>query len=193
MSTEKDPPRERSANTGIPWSFDNFKSQLNYVNIVVRPACRARQTPDPDFMPGFYLVRVITRDDLPNISPAADPKIISAAQLAGFVRGVALNASYFCQCWNTKDLDSEFPSGWRARLQQIKRLRERVMNKSAEKQAVAASSGTITSVVPGTSGGRRTPVPREEAGGPRRDGALASRLDFSSWTVQMDGGPKFGP
>ncbi|KAK5229596.1 Tuberous sclerosis 2-like protein [Exophiala xenobiotica] len=179
--------------SGLPWSFDNFKSQLNYVNIMVIPACRARQTPDPDFMPGFYWVQVITRDDLPNLSPAADPKIISAAQLAAFVRAVALNASYFCQCWNTKDLDSEFPSGWRARLQQIKRLRERVMSKSAEKQAVVASSGTITSVVPGTSGGRRTPVPREEAGGPRRDGALASQLDFSSWTVQTDGAPKFGP
>ncbi|KIW17271.1 hypothetical protein PV08_04462 [Exophiala spinifera] len=170
--------------SGLPWSMENFKSQLNYINIVIRPACRGRQALDPNFMPGFYWVQVITRDDLPNISPVADTKIISAAQLAPFVRALALNASMFSQCWNTRDSDSEFPSGWRARLQQIKRLKERVISKVAEKQGVAGtSSGTVNTVVAGTQGGRRTPVPRDEAGGSRKDVTLASQLDFSSWTV----------
>lgn len=170
--------------SGLPWSIENFKSQLNYINIVIRPACRGRQALDPNFMPGFYWVQALTRDDLPNISPVADTKIVSAAQLAPFVRALALNASMFSQCWNTKDSDSEFPSGWRARLQQIKRLKERVMNKMAEKQGLAAtSSGIVNNVVAGSQGGRRTPVPRDDAGGSRKDVTLASQLDFSSWTV----------
>jgi hypothetical protein len=167
--------------SGVPWSFDNFKSQLNYVNIVVRPVCRG--TSNFNAMPGFYWVQVITREGLPNMSPAAEPKIVSAAQLGPFVRAIALNASMFSQCWNTKDIDSEFPSTWRARLQQIKRLKERVMSKGADKQAPAAPLGTTSSGGPNASTGRRTPVPRDEAGGSRKEVTLASQLDFSSWTV----------
>lgn len=169
--------------SGLEWKLDNLKSQLNYVNIVIRPACQGREIPDPDFMPGFYLVQVVTRGDLPKSSPAADPKIISAAQLGPFVRTLALNANMFCHTWNTKDSDSEFPSAWRARLQQIKRLKERVMNKSGDKQAPTNSSVMASISAPSTSGGRKTPVLREELGGARKDGALASQLDFSSWTV----------
>ncbi|KIX10381.1 uncharacterized protein Z518_01463 [Rhinocladiella mackenziei CBS 650.93] len=169
--------------SGQPWSFDSFKSQLNYVNIIIRPACRERETPDANFMPGFYSVQVVTRDDLPNISPAADTKIISAAQLGPFVRVLALNANMFCQTWNTKDSDSEFPSAWRARLQQIKRLKDRVMSKSGDKHAPAAPFGSSSSSGSSTSGGRKTPVPREELGRLQKDGTLASQLDFSSWTL----------
>lgn len=169
--------------SGLEWDMNNFKSQLNYVNIVVRPACRGREIKDHSFMPGFYWVRVVTRDDLPNISPAADPKIISAAQLPTFVRTLALNANMFCQTWNTKDDDTEFPSGWRARLQHIKKLKERVM-KAGDRPT--ASGGRVTAnynTPPGTSSGRKTPVPREDAGDAKRDGSLASQLDFSSWTT----------
>lgn len=170
--------------SGLDWKMDNFKSQLNYVNIVVRPACRAREVTDPDFRPGFYWVCVVTRDDLPKISPASDPKIISAAQLPTFVRTLALNANMFCQTWNTKDDDTEFPSAWRARLQQIKRLKERVMSKAGDKQTPSAGpvSGSINTP-PSTAGGRRTPVPRDEASGTRKGSVLATQLDFSSWTV----------
>lgn len=172
--------------SGLAWDMDNFKSQLNYVNIVVKPAGRVRVTPDPDFMPDFYSVQVVTRDDLPNISPAADPKLISAGQLGPFVRVLALNANLFCQTWNTKDSDMEFPSTWRARLQQVKRLRERMMNRSGDRQGPGFGSGWNTGSVSSAAGGRRTPAPREETGGPRKDGALAGQLDFSSWTVQKE-------
>lgn len=170
--------------SGMEWKMDNFKSQLNYVNIVVQPAGKKGEALRPDIIPEFYTVHVMTRDDLPNISAAADPKIISAAQLAQFVRVLALNADMFCQTWNTKDSDAEFPSAWRARLQQIKRLKERVTAKASEKQAPAAASVTTNQSAPSTSSsGRKTPVPRDEQGGLRRDGILASQLDFSSWTI----------
>ncbi|KEF61743.1 uncharacterized protein A1O9_03313 [Exophiala aquamarina CBS 119918] len=170
--------------SGAPWEMDNFRSQLNYVNIVIRPACRGRVKEEKDFIPGFYRVHVITKDGLPNLSPAAEPKIISAAKLAQFVRVLAINASQFCGTWNTKDSDTEYPSEWRTRLQHIKMLKERVMAKSGDKQLVTGlSSNTTTSSAPGSSGGRRTPVPRDELSGPRRDGTLAAQLDFSSWTL----------
>jgi hypothetical protein len=169
--------------SGLDWDMNNLKSQLNYVNIVIRPACRGREVTDPDFLPSFYWVCVVTRDDLPNISPAADPKIISAAQLATFVRTLALNASMFCQTWNTKDDDTEFPSAWRARLQQLKRLKERVMKAGDKQGPPGGVAMTSMNTPPGTSSGRKTPVPREEIGGARKDGSLASQLDFSSWTI----------
>ncbi|EXJ86503.1 hypothetical protein A1O3_03454 [Capronia epimyces CBS 606.96] len=171
--------------SGLAWKFDNFKSQLNYVNIVITPACHARANPDPDILPGFYLVQVVTRDGIPNISPAAEPKLISAAQLGSFVRVLALNANLFCQTWNTKDSDTEFPSTWRARLQHIKRLKERMINKSGEKQAAGLAPASSAGSAPGAAGGRRTPA-REEIGGIRKGGALAAQLDFSSWTLQKE-------
>lgn len=112
--------------SSLPWNFANFASQLNYVNIVVEPANRSdisSETID------FYRVQTLTAPQFPSISPASDPKIISAGQLSQFVRLVALNANVFCQAWNVRDTDTEFPSSWRARLQAIKRLREKVVNK----------------------------------------------------------------
>jgi hypothetical protein len=162
--------------SGELWNMSQFQSQLNYVNIVIRPACRGRATSDPDFMPGFYHVQVITKEGFPKLSPAGDPKIISATQLPQFVRVLALNASMFCATWNVRNDDTEFPSNWRARLQQIKALKHRVI----------ARTGVTGTPTPVGAGGRKTPVPRDESGGPEgsRDGALASQLDFSSWTVK---------
>ncbi|KAK5061363.1 hypothetical protein LTR84_007905 [Exophiala bonariae] len=170
--------------SGTTWKMDNFKSQLNYVNIVIKPACRGRAEEDLEFLPGFYWVQVITRDGLPNLSPAAEPKVISAEKLAQFVRVLAINASQFCLTWNTKDSDREYPSEWRTRLQHIKMLKERVLAKAADKQQLAAlTSPAANSSAPGTSSGRRTPVPRDESTATRRDGMLATQLDFSAWTL----------
>jgi len=171
--------------SGTAWGMDNFKSQLNYVNIVIRPACRGRVKEDKDFIPGFYFVQVITKDGMPNMSPAAEPKIISATKLPQFVRVLAINASQFCGTWNTKDSDTEYPSEWRTRLQHIKMLKERVVAKSGDKHLATglSSSTTTTSSAPGSSSGRRTPIPRDESSGTRRDGMLAAQLDFSSFTL----------
>lgn len=113
--------------SGLPWDFANFASQLNYVNIVVEPANRSNTSSDAPI--AFYSIQTLTAPQFPAITPASDPKIISAAQLPQFVRLVALNANVFCQAWNVRDTDTEFPSSWRARLQAIKRLREKVVSK----------------------------------------------------------------
>jgi Rap/ran-GAP/Domain of unknown function (DUF3384)/Tuberin len=114
--------------SGLQWDFGNFASQLNYVNIVVEPVNKPSNTSDEHI--DFFCVQTLTAPQFPSIGPASDPKIISAAQLPQFVRMVALNANVFCQAWNVRDSgDSEFPSSWRARLQAIKRLREKVVSK----------------------------------------------------------------
>jgi hypothetical protein len=112
--------------SGLPWDFGNFASQLNYVNIVVEPANRSDTSVENI---DFYSVHTLTAPQFPAITPASDPKIISAAQMPQFVRLVALNANVFCQAWNVRDTDTEFPSSWRARLQAIKKLREKVVSK----------------------------------------------------------------
>ena len=112
--------------SGLPWDFGNFASQLNYVNIVVEPANRSDTSVENI---DFYSVQTLTAPQFPAITPASDPKIISAAQMPQFVRLVALNANVFCQAWNVRDTDTEFPSSWRARLQAIKKLREKVVSK----------------------------------------------------------------
>lgn len=117
--------------SSLPWSFANFASQLNYVNIVVEPATRSitSSSSDSDTIIPFFRVHTLTAPQFPAITPASDPKILSASQLPQFVRLVALNANVFCQAWNVRDTDTEFPSSWRARLQAIKRLREKVVIK----------------------------------------------------------------
>lgn len=114
--------------SGLQWSFANFASQLNYVNILVEPANKPSTTSNETI--DFFRVQTLTAPQFPSISPASDPKIISAAQLPQFVRMVALNANVFCQAWNVRDSgDTEFTSSWRARLLAIKRLREKVVSK----------------------------------------------------------------
>jgi len=202
--------------SGKEWEFDNFKSQLNYVNIVITPASRAsaretgidrskqqdqdeetKQMADHDGQgdrpvfepkdydsysrPEFYKVHMITKNEMPDISPAAEPKVISALQLPKFVRVLALNANVFCQAWNVKDTDSEFPSSWRARLQQITTLRDRVVAKTAGQHGAATGTANSTPVM-GPSSGRRTPIMREDTG-TTQDGALAQQLDFSKFTL----------
>jgi hypothetical protein len=105
--------------------------------------------------------------------------------LPQFVRLIALNANVYSQAWNAKESgDTEFPSNWRGRLQELKRLRERLLAKM--------NGGGMLATNLGAGQGRRTPVPVPVTGARDRDretseqntdGALAERLDFSKWTL----------
>ncbi|ETN40025.1 uncharacterized protein HMPREF1541_04300 [Cyphellophora europaea CBS 101466] len=174
-------------NSGLPWDFERLRSQLNYINIVITPA----DTIDTEeVVPSFYHVQVVTKPGFPNISAAADPKVISAIQLPKFVRVLAINANVFAHCWQTKDVDKEFPSNWRERLQHIKRLKQRMDRRTASGSEATPGAGSSSGMMspPSTgAGGRRTPVTsssgNSELGGHRKTvGALAKQLDFGSWT-----------
>ena len=134
-------------NSGKPFIFDTFQSDLNAVNIVISPEAHASdtftrrvrrlhrqaqvaglgQTPHSQLF-GYYKVEVLTSSDFPQLSPAATPKVVSADALPGFIRHLALNASAFSQIWSELLGQGEYVSSWRGRLKQINKLREKYAN-----------------------------------------------------------------
>ncbi|KAI6782947.1 Tuberous sclerosis 2 protein-like protein [Emericellopsis cladophorae] len=121
--------------SGLPFKFDTFPSQFNYVNIVITPASRASfiaareaRRAERKEQP-FYRVQVMSKPGFPEISPASEVKMVSLKALPDFIRLVALNASVFSLIWQARG--GEHVSSWRARLREIKRLRERYAPKAA--------------------------------------------------------------
>jgi hypothetical protein len=119
--------------SGLPFKFDTFPSEFNYVNIVISPESRASflavREMAQDRQEGrgsqlFYQVRVMSQPGFPEISPAAEPKLVSLKALPSFVRLLALNASVFSHVWVNRE-GGEHVSSWRSRLREINRLRER--------------------------------------------------------------------
>ena len=208
--------------SGNPFDFNTFPSEFNYVNIVVTPASRAsKKEADEDIatqnmcerarMPGgknepwvpkistypqpkYYQVHVLTAPGFPSISPASDPKIISATQLPSFVRLIGLNACVFCTAWVTRNSDTDYPSSWRARLQEIRRLRDRVVQRAAAAAPEPVRGGPLYRDRGGERAGRSLyPEDRSALTSERKvvdydavgaEGeALNEQLDFSSWTT----------
>ncbi|KAF4628791.1 hypothetical protein G7Y89_g9364 [Cudoniella acicularis] len=133
-------------NSGHPFRFDTFPSEFNYVNIVITPESRAsfvatRLRSTANAKSAFYKVQVMSKPGFPEISPAAETKIMSLAALPGFIRLLALNASVFSLVWANRE-GGEHVSSWRNRLREINRLRERYKPKSS-----------TTTSPPGTSNG----------------------------------------
>ncbi|KAK7751285.1 Tuberous sclerosis 2-like protein [Diatrype stigma] len=115
--------------SGLPFKFDTFPSDFNYVNIVITPESRAsfvasRQRTPNDVDGSFYKVQVMSKPGFPEISPASETKIVSLKALPDFIRLLALNASVFCLVWASR-AGGEYISPWRSRLREINRLREK--------------------------------------------------------------------
>lgn len=116
-------------NSGLPFKFDTFPSEFNYVNVVITPESRAsfvatRLRSQEHVENAFYKVQVMSKPGFPEISPAAETKIISLAALPGFIRLLALNASVFSLVWSNR-AGGEHVSSWRNRLREINKLRDR--------------------------------------------------------------------
>lgn len=118
-------------NSGAPFDFDTFPSQFSLVYIVITPSARTSfiqsrtQSTATEKKDRFYAVQVLTRPAYPTISTAAEEKIISGTSLPGYVRNLAFNECIFSSMWAYKDDSGEYPSSWRSRLHQIRRLWER--------------------------------------------------------------------
>jgi hypothetical protein len=116
-------------NSGLPWRFGTIPSQFNFVSIVISPEARSTfvssriliHRPDEAV---FYRVQVCCKDGFSDISPAQEPKMVSAKSLSSFVRNLALNASVYSHVFN--EGGREHISNLRHRLRSIKQLRERV-------------------------------------------------------------------
>lgn len=205
--------------SGHAFDFHTFNSEFNYVNIVVTPASRifddeksthteierpaenssspANPTSSKNITyPQFYQVHTLTAEGFPAISPASDPKILSSNNLARFVRLVALNASVFSLAWRNRESPNDHVSSWRNRLQEIRRLRERVTREAAAAAPEPRRGGSLyasygrsgrTSLYPESrgdpAGDRKTSVVDNENVEVKGEEKLAEQYDFSRWTV----------
>jgi hypothetical protein len=84
----------------------------------------------------------MSKPGFPEISPAAETKIMSLEALPGFIRLLALNASVFSLVWANRE-GGEHVSSWRNRLREINRLKEKYGPKPS----------TSTTSPPGTANG----------------------------------------
>jgi hypothetical protein len=122
-------------NSGNPFRFDTFPSDFNYVNIVITPESRAsfvatRLRSGSHADSAFYKVQVMSKPGFPEISPAAEMKIVSLKALPDFIRLLALNASVFSLVWANR-AGGEHISSWRSRLREIVRLRDKYVSGQA--------------------------------------------------------------
>ncbi|KAL8952571.1 MAG: hypothetical protein Q9222_001525 [Ikaeria aurantiellina] len=176
--------------SGIPFRFDTMDSAFNYVNIIIVP--EQVTTPQP---PGsttniprvdggekvyYFRVQLLCDPSLPDISPAATPKIVSASTLPGYVRQLTLSASVFCLVWSNRG--GEHISNWRARLREIRRLRERHANTGNTANVGYPGMGTAAD-----RGGARSYIEGDEwkgtlaMGGLAEEGQFLMSLDFTRW------------
>lgn len=130
-------------NSGLPFRFDMFPSQFNYVYIVITPEARTTfvDTRDNVRLDQFYKVQVLTQPGFPEVSPASETKIISGKGLSAYVRMLALNASVFCQVWSSRDA-GEYVSSWRSRLREIRKLWDKHAPNGPTPPSSASGPGT---------------------------------------------------
>ncbi|KAI1823351.1 hypothetical protein F4861DRAFT_540106 [Xylaria intraflava] len=134
--------------SGLPFKFDTFPSDFNYVYIVLTPESRAsfvatRQRISKGVQDSFYKVQVMSRPGFPEISPASDTKIVSLKALPDFIRLLALNASFFSHVWAKREGNGHI-SSWGNRLADIKRLREKYGSKPNAQGLAGPSSAGIS-------------------------------------------------
>ncbi|KAF7532533.1 hypothetical protein G7Z17_g13631 [Cylindrodendrum hubeiense] len=132
--------------SGLPFKFDTFPGDFNFVHIVITPASRAsfiatRDSPLGGGQP-FYRVQVMSKPGFPEISPASELKMVSLNALPGLIRLIALNASVFSQVWANRE-GGEHVSSWLSRLRAIKRLREKYTPKLGNLTPSASQSSSL--------------------------------------------------
>jgi hypothetical protein len=129
----------------------------------------------------------------PEISPAAEAKLLSAKALPDFIRLLALNASVFSLVWQNREGGEHF-SPWRNRLREIKRLREKYVGGDGRPLQSTFTSAYGSRVVPPstmektqnealtTGGALISPPTGRERGG----SALSHRLSHATFSGSED-------
>ncbi|KAH9909770.1 hypothetical protein F4778DRAFT_13419 [Xylariomycetidae sp. FL2044] len=135
--------------SGLPFQFDTFPSEFNFVNIVITAESRAsfvatRQRAPKDIKDTFYKVQVMSKPGFPEISSASESKLVSLKALPDFIRLLALNASVFSLVWANR-AGGEHVSPWRNRLREINRLRDKYGVKVAAHGPSPSPPGTSAS------------------------------------------------
>jgi hypothetical protein len=138
--------------SGMNFEFDTFPSAFNYVYIIITPesahslTTRERKEPGAD---QTFKVQVMSAPGIPEISPAAETKLLSAKALPEFIRLLALNASVFSLVWQNREGGEHF-SPWRNRLREIKRLRDKYIGADGRPLHTASPANAAKIVPPST-------------------------------------------
>ena len=128
-----------------PYSLDTIASEFNSNSIVISRHSRSSSETDTIISSEtnpteqFFKVILVQTDGMPEVSPIMDEKIISASSLAAFVRSVSLKLSIFCQIY----IGRQEKSHWVARLDQIRQIRDRAMQKR-NSDSLAAPRGALS-------------------------------------------------
>ena len=177
------------------FDFHTISTSMNAVNIIITPEAHAGgsppktdqssvhstastvQNPSDTDLYSYYKVQTLSSPEYPDITFAARPKMVSAEVLPAFVRQIAINASVFCQVWGNKE--GEYISCWRARLQEIIRLRKRYIDTkaSANVHYPMASSEPTSSHAEGDKWSGNIAL-----GGIADSEKLLHSMDFTRWT-----------
>ncbi|KAK4127599.1 hypothetical protein N657DRAFT_566077 [Parathielavia appendiculata] len=154
--------------SGMPFKFDTFPSQFNYVYIIITPTPHlpfvASRMTQEEGTSRFCMVQVMSKEGFPEISPCAEPKMISLKALPSFVRLLALNASVFSLVWANSDT-GEHVSSWRERLRQINVLRMKYRPSRGQGVTPSPPPGAIATPVPGATTGSVLSVVSSGGGG----------------------------
>ena len=182
--------------SGEPVEFDTIRSEYNMINIVITPEAQIRgvhmetdrtlattqmganghQFTDTDRF-GHYMVRTLSSPDCPEVTFASEPKMVSAEVISAFVRQLAINASVFCRVWQNKE--GEYISSWRARLQQIIKLREKYANTNTSANVHYPMSGSENTAIYNEGD---TWTGTVAIGGLADAAKLQNSVDFTRWT-----------
>jgi len=176
-----------------PYALDTIASEFNSNSIVISRHSRSSSETDVIVSSGraptkepYFKVKLVQTDGMPEISPIVDEKIISASSLAPFVRSVALNLSIFCQIY----IGRQEKSHWVARLDQIRQIRDRALQKRNSDSPAAARGALSPSISNATlsSMGRRIvsvePKPDLSSQRPEEEQLTQwlNKYDFSKYT-----------
>lgn len=187
------------------FKFDTIPSQFNAINIVVEPTCRSAAHPSPHrtdtvpFEKSWFKLTVLSKPEYPSVSPSAEPKVVSGANLAACIRLFIINASVFTLVWSARE-SGDHMSSWRHRLREIKKLRDKCTSVPGEATKKSGAdlvegeymgyrSSRTKSTYPeeaaaATKNARTNLVKRDNASdisGKEREESIVESLDFTAW------------
>ncbi|CUS24526.1 LAQU0S17e00936g1_1 [Lachancea quebecensis] len=104
------------------FDFNIIKSQFNFINIVIRPY----QATDTGMGSKHFKVRMYRKAGVPAFFSTSHFKILSAENLAKYVRHVSLIADTFSACWFSASAP-EVCTTWARRAKQMSSIRKRTL------------------------------------------------------------------
>ncbi|KAF8333017.1 uncharacterized protein EI90DRAFT_3052699 [Cantharellus anzutake] len=125
--------------SGIPYRFDMLSTAFQLVNIIIEPhsAGTVAAFSNSSHENEFFKLTLQRAPGMPEFGPVGEFKLLSAKNLASYVRQVSLLASLFAQVydWTKRDtVQDEYVTNWRKRLQLIKKLRPSALHPTADIQ-----------------------------------------------------------